>query len=77
MANKLDELDRRMSKIRTGWQGEEPEPGTQAFGERARERRDRLRREALEEKPVSIQGRVKQQKYRTEEHEDILKKAGE
>jgi hypothetical protein len=77
MANKLDALDQRMARIRTGWNGEGPEPGSQAFGDRARERRDKLRKEALEEKPVSVEGRIKQQKFRTESHEDILKKAGE
>lgn len=77
MADTLDEMEKRMRKIRQGWQGDLPEPGSPEFGERARVRREHLRSQALSEKPLSVQGRVKQTKFRTQEHEDILKKAGE
>lgn len=54
MANKLDELDRRMSKIRTGWSGNDPAPGSAAFGQRAQARQQRLREAAYENKfPVA------------------------
>lgn len=73
----LDSFEQRQKKLRKGWIGEGPEPGTSAFGERARERRNRLREGALEEKPVSIQGRTKQIEYREDRDKDILEKAGE
>lgn len=73
----LDSFEQRQKKLRKGWIGEGPEPGTPAFGEQARERRERLRQGVLKEKPVSIQGRTTQIENREERDKDILEKAGE
>lgn len=71
MADNLDAMEERMRKIRQGWQGEGPEPGTQAFSERAKLRLERLRAGEYPQKPLE------QEKTRVKKHEDILKEAGE